>query len=191
MALADHAKIAVVLGGGVLPDGRPTRSTLARADAAAELVDRDVAFIVSGSHGNGPRPERTEADLMADRLVERGVARSRIFLEDQSRDTVSNAAFVAERYLAVLAPRPLIIVTSPFHMARGLETFSLVLGPRWPLETHPSAPGPNDGSRAATEKLYLGQTRALLAGMRPGDFARIAEHVRRTLPERISDAPRR
>ncbi len=191
MALVDHAEIAVVLGGGLRSDGGPTRSTIARADAAAELVERDIAFIVSGSRGNGPPPERTEADFMAERLVERGVARSRIFVEDESRDTVSNAAFVAERYLSALAPRRLVIVTSPFHMARSLETFSLVLGPPWPLEAHPSVPGPNEETRAATETLYLGHTRALLEGMRPGDFARIAERVRRTLHERVSDAPRR
>lgn len=191
MAVADHAEIVVILGGGLSPDGRPTRSTMARADAAAELIERDVAFIVSGSHGNGPKPERTEAEFMADRLIGRGVPRSRIFLEDQSRDTVSNAAFVAERYLSELTPRPLVIVTSPFHMARALETFSLVLGPDWPLEGHPSAPGPKDEARAATEMAYLDHTRALLKGTTPGDFARIAERVRRTLHERVSDAPPR
>ena len=127
--------IAVVLGGGLHADGTPTQPTLARADAAAELSRaRDVALIASGSHGNGPRPKITEAEIMARRLAERGVSRERIFLEDQSRDTLSNAAFVAELYLAGIAPRPLVIVTSPFHMARSLVTFGLVLGPSWPLE---------------------------------------------------------
>jgi uncharacterized SAM-binding protein YcdF (DUF218 family) len=189
--LAGYREIAVVLGGGLTRDGRPTSSTLARADAAAELAkDRDTAVIVSGSHGNGPKPARTEAELMADRLVERGTARSRIFLEDESRDTISNAAFVAERYLADLHPRPLRLVTSPFHMARSIATFALVLGPSWPLEAYPSAPEQREAEHAATEELYLVRTRALLSDLEPGDLTRIVERVRSTLHERAADAPR-
>lgn len=190
-ALAEYREIAVVLGGGLKEDGRPTSSTLARADAAAELAkDPDVAVIVSGSHGDGPKPARTEAELMADRLVERGIGRSRIFLEDESRDTVSNAAFVAQRYLAGLDPRPLRIVTSPFHMARSLATFALVLGSSWPLESYSSAPGSKEAEHAATEALYLERTRALLAGIEAGDLKRIGERVRATQHERVRDAPR-
>lgn len=190
-ALAKAREIIVVLGGGLKQDGRPTWSTLARADAAAELVrDRDLPVIVSGSHGNGPRPARTEAEQMAEHLVERGVARERIFLEDQSRDTITNAAFVAQRYLARLEPRPLRIVTSPFHMERSLATFALVLGPSWRLEGHPSAPGTKEGEHAANEALYLARTRALLADIEPGDVERIVERARATLHERVTDAQR-
>lgn len=79
-ALADYPEIAVVLGAGLKDDSTPNDSTLARADAAASLADaRDIAFIVSGSHGYEPTPEHTEAFFMAERLAARGVARSRIF----------------------------------------------------------------------------------------------------------------
>jgi len=189
--VADFPEIAVVLGCGLKEDGRPTWSTLARADAGAKLAkDREVAVIVSGSHGNGPKPTRTEAALMANRLTARGVDRSRIFLEDESRDTVTNAVFVAERYLAGVAPRPLRVVTSPFHMERSLATFAVVLGPSWPLKSHPAATRSKEPEHAATEALYLERTRALLAGIEPGDIARIAHRVRATLHERVSDAPR-
>lgn len=191
-ALASAREIVVVLGGGLQQDGRPTWSTLARADAAAEVAKNgDVPVIVSGSHGNGPRPARTEAEQMAERLVERGVARERIFLEDESRDTITNAAFVAQRYLARLDPRPLRIVTSPFHMERSLATFALVLGPSWPLAGHPSAAGTKEAEHAANEALYLARTRALLADIDPGDIARIVERARATLHERVTDAPPR
>ena len=189
--LASAGEIVVVLGGGLEPDGTPTWSTLARADAAAEYArERDVPVIVSGSHGNGPRPARTEAELLADRLVERGIARDRIFLEDESRDTITNATYVAQRYLAHLAPRPLRIVTSPFHLARSLETFALVLGPAWPVEGHPSAARANDADHTANEALYLARTRALMTGLEPGDVERIAERARATLHQRISDTRR-
>jgi uncharacterized SAM-binding protein YcdF (DUF218 family) len=191
-SLARYGEIAVALGGGLTADGRPNAATLARADAAAALAKaRDVAVIVSGSHGDGPRPERTEARHMADRLVSLGIAPGRIFVEDGSRDTLTNAAFVAERYLAALAPRPLIIVTQPFHMARAVTTFALVLGPRWPLEPYPATPGRRDADLAATEALYLARTRQRLEGIAPGDVRAIATRARETLPQNVSDAPRR
>lgn len=190
-SVADFPEIAVVLGAGVKADGRPTWSTVARADAGAELAkDRDLAVIVSGSHGNGPRPPRTEAALMADRLTAGGIDRSRIFLEDESRDTITNAVFVAERYLVGVAPRPLWIVTSPFHMARSLATFAFVLGPSWPLRSHPAAPGAKEAELAASEAMFLDRTRAVLAGIEPGDIPRIGERARATLHERVSDTSR-
>lgn len=189
-ALAAAREIVVVLGGGLKADGAPTWSTLARANAAAEYArDRDVPVIVSGSHGNGPRSARTEAEVMADRLVELGIQRQRIHLEDESRDTITNATFVARRYLAGLAPRPLRIVTSPFHMTRSLATFALVLGPSWRLEPHPAAAGPKEAVHAANEALYLERTRALLADLEPGDAERMHQRALATLHERVSDAP--
>jgi len=190
--LSKFREIAVVLGGGLLSDGTPTPSTLGRADAAAKLAsEREIALIVSGSHSDGPKPRITEADYMARRLVERGVGAERVFFEDESRDTVSNAAFVAERYLAGIEPRPLVIVTSPFHMARSLATFALVLGPAWPLESYPAARTTKEDAHAATEELYLGHTRARLEGLQPGDIRRIAERVRATMHRHVDDdAPR-
>lgn len=177
--LAGYREIAVVLGAGHRRDGSPTETTLARADAAAALArSRDIAFIVSGSHGGGPTPEHSEAHFMAERLVANGVPRARIFIEDESRDTLANAALVAERYLVDIAPRPLVIVTSPFHAARALAIFAMVLGAAWPLEVHLAPRTGQDEARGATETLYLGHARALLEGTTPGDIARIAARVR-------------
>lgn len=168
-----------MLGAGLEDDGSPTETTLARADAAASLArEPDIAFIVSGSHGDRPTPDHTEACFMAERLANNGVPRARIFLEDESRDTVANAALLAERFLAGIAPRPIVIVTSPFHMSRSLAIFAMVLGPSWPLEGHLAARTGQDQARDATETLYLDHARALLDGTTPGDIARIAERVR-------------
>ena len=188
--LARHPGLIVVRGGGISADGTPTPSTIARAEAAAALAQTsDLAIIVSGSHGDGPPPARTEASYMAGRLRERGVAPERIFLEDQSRDTLSNAAFVAERYLQHIAPRPLIVVTSPFHLARSVETFRLVLGSAWRIDGYAAPVGTNDDAHAANEALYLARTRARLEGIAAGDVARIARRVRETLPTNVSDEP--
>ena len=173
--VAAYPEIIVVLGGGMLPDGTPAPATLARAEAAADAARAhpDAAIICSGSHGVGRKPKRSEAASMADLIVERGVDRARIFLEDQSRDTIGNAVYVADRYLGAIPARPIYLVTSPFHLERSVETFRLVLGPDWQIEGVASAPAPDDGERAKHEPRFLMQTRAFLAGIAPGEVARM------------------
>ena len=115
---------------------------------------------------------------MTDLIAERGIDRERIFLEDESRDTVGNAVLVADRYLAAIPARPLDVVTSPFHLERSVETFRLVLGPAWEAQGVASAPAPDDGERAEHEPRYLMQTRAFLAGIAPGEVARMVAKLR-------------
>ncbi|MGH2489893.1 MAG: YdcF family protein [Candidatus Limnocylindria bacterium] len=179
-AVAAHPEIIVVLGGGVLPDGAPAPATLARATTAADVARAhpEAAIICSGSHGVGRKPRRSEAESMADLIAAAGVDRERIFLEDESRDTIGNAIHVAERYLGALQPRRLYIVTSPFHLERSVETFRLVLGPSWQVEGIASAPAADDAERAAHERRFLEQTRAFLAGIAPGEVARMSAKLR-------------
>jgi uncharacterized SAM-binding protein YcdF (DUF218 family) len=182
--LSAYPEIIVVLGGGMLPGGGPAPATLARAEAAADLARaRDSAAIIcSGSHGVGRKPRRSEAASMADLIVERGIDRERIYLEEESRDTIGNAVHVSDRYLAAIPARPLCLVTSPFHLERSVETFRLVLGPAWHIEGVASAPAPDDGERAKHERRFLMQTRAFLAGIAPGEVARMLSKLRRARP---------
>ena len=184
-SLDDHPELIVVLGGGMQPDGTPAASTLARATAGADLAREhpDAAIICSGSHGVGRRPKRSEAASMADIIVAAGVDRARIFLEDQSRDTIGNAVHVAERYLAAIAPRPIFLVTSPFHLDRSVKTFALVVGPQWPMRGVASEPASDDPERARHEERFLEQTRLYLADTTPGDIAGIAKKLRVRPPD--------
>ena len=179
--LAEHPELIVVLGGGMQADGTPAASTLARAAAAADVAREhaDAAIICSGSHGVGRKPQRSEAASMADAMVAAGVDPTRIFLEDESRDTIGNAVHVAERYLAAIAPRLIYLVTSPFHLDRSVKTFELVLGPRWSIRGIASGPVSDDPERARHEQRFLDQTRLWLADMTPGDIAGIAAKLRR------------
>ena len=115
---------------------------------------------------------------MAELIVAAGIGRERIFLEDQSRDTIGNAVYVAERYLAAIPPRTVYIVTSPFHLERSVETFRLVLGPSWFIVGVASAPAPDDAERAKHEPRFLMQTRAFLAGIAPGEVAPMVTKLR-------------
>ena len=179
-SVAAYPEIIVVLGGGMLPDGTPAPATLARGRAAADLARAhpQAAIICSGSHGVGRKPRRSEAASMADLVVAQGIDRARIFLEDQSRDTIGNAVFVAERYLSAIPPRRVYVVTSPFHLERSVETFRLVLGEAWETRGVASAPAPDDADRAKHERRFLQQTREFLAGIAPGEVSRISAKLR-------------
>jgi uncharacterized SAM-binding protein YcdF (DUF218 family) len=119
---------------------------------------------------------------MADLIVDRGVDGERIFLEDESRDTIGNAVHVADRYLVAIPARSIFLVTSPFHLERSVETFRLVLGPAWEIVGVASAPAPGDGERAKHEPRFLMQTRAFLAGIAPGEVARMLAKLRKAPP---------
>jgi uncharacterized SAM-binding protein YcdF (DUF218 family) len=164
----------------MLPGDTPAPATLARAVAAADLAGAhpDAAIICSGSHGVGRKPRRSEAASMAELIVERGIDRERIFLEDESRDTIGNAVYVADRYLRAIPARQIFLVTSPFHLERSVETFRLVLGPAWETLGVASAPAPDDGERAKHEPRFVMQTRAFLAGIAPGEVARMVAKLR-------------
>ncbi|HEV8229666.1 MAG TPA: YdcF family protein [Candidatus Limnocylindria bacterium] len=178
--LTAYPELIVVLGGGMRPDGSPAPATLARAAAAADLARAhpDAAIICSGSHGVGRRPHRSEAASMAGLIAEAGIERDRLFVEEESRDTIGNAVFVAERYLTALTPRPLYLVTSPFHLERSVETFRLVLGAAWPIQGVASAPAPDDAERAKHERRFQQQTRLFLGGFGAGDVAAMSAKLR-------------
>lgn len=178
--LAGFPEVAVVLGGGVLADGRPSASTTARARATALLAQRrpHLAVIASGSHGDGPAPQQTEAAVIADLLVEAGVAPERIFREQRSRDTIGNAVEVATQYLAKIEPRPVYLVTSPFHLERALVTFRHVLGWAWQVQAVSAEETDDDRARANSETRFLQETFAFFQGTKAGDLPAIEKRFR-------------
>jgi len=165
--------IVVVLGGGMSNDGRGGPATILRARKAVKLAKANPTwtFILSGDGRADPASsDLTEAQLMARILVEAGVDRSRLLLEDESRDTIGNAVLVAARYLRHLQPRTLYVVTSPFHATRALLLFRGVLGPAWDVQVAASSPARGDATRRANEPGGIDWTRRFFAGITPGDL---------------------
>ena len=169
-----------MLGGGFSPDGEPSASTVARARAAAHLAQKrpELAIIASGSHGDGAVPAKSEAAIMADLIADSGVPRERLFLEEHSRDTIGNAVEVAARYLAGIEPRPIYLVTSPFHLERALVVFRNVLGFAWQVQAVAAEDTDDDLKRANSETTFLQETFAFFEGLRPGDIEAIEKKYR-------------
>lgn len=111
---AAPADTAVVLG-MALEKGRPNRDLLHRVAAAANWAQGHpgAALVVTGGNRNGGL---SEAEVMRDLLVERGVAPGRIILEDRAVDTPANFQNVARM---IDPARPVVIITSGYHMLRA------------------------------------------------------------------------
>ena len=124
-----QAQALVLLGGGVSPpSGRATDINLgAAADRvwyAARLFHAGKAPLLLLSGGSDPqRHAFSEARAMAVFLQDLGVPAPALVLEEDSRNTLENAAFSA-KLLNERGIRHVLLVTSALHMPRALALFS-------------------------------------------------------------------
>jgi uncharacterized SAM-binding protein YcdF (DUF218 family) len=185
MGVADAPELAAVLGGGLAPGGGPLPSTTARAHRAAQLARErpELALICTGDRQlEAAEGTPSEAALMRGLIVGWGVAPERVALEEESRETIGNAVLTAIRYLRDIEPRPLAVISSPFHLLRATETFRHVLGSPWQIQAIASDETDDDIARAARETRYLQETTAFFDGVRPGDFRAMARRLRERWP---------
>ena len=117
---AAQADYAIVLG-LALENGKPAPDLLARLDTAKAYLEKypEARLILTG--GNADESGRTEADVMRDLLVERGVAEDRLILEDQAKTTKENFRNIAG---IVSAEEPVVMISSNYHMDRAVQTAS-------------------------------------------------------------------
>jgi len=95
-----------------------------RMTAMAELARRfpDARIVFSGGSGRLLYEGATEAELAERLFVSFGIEKSRLTLEDKSRDTAENARMTRD----VVKPKPnerWLLVTSAYHMPRAIALF--------------------------------------------------------------------
>jgi uncharacterized SAM-binding protein YcdF (DUF218 family) len=123
----------VVLGGAISSGVSAARGGTAldeaaeRVTATAELARRypNARIIFSGGNGSLIDDEGPEAPYAVRQLVALGVDHDRITAEEQSRNTLENAAY--SRLLA--NPKPgerWLLVTSAYHMPRAMAAYRAV-----------------------------------------------------------------
>lgn len=116
---ADEDCTVIVLGCQVFPDGHPSLILRGRIQAAYDYLTThpDAVCIASGGQ-NGSEPI-SEALCIRNTLVDMGIDKGRILMEDSSRSTEENlrfsAALVRERGL----PATAAIASDNFHQLRG------------------------------------------------------------------------
>ncbi|KRO25026.1 YdcF family protein [Lactiplantibacillus fabifermentans] len=114
----------VVLGAGLMPDGRPTRTLSYRLKAAAKLYHQQrvkthqpLTIVVSG--GQGADEVMAESTAMRQYLVAIGVPREAIVEENQSTSTAENLK-LSHAVLVKRLPRyRAVMVTSDYHVLRA------------------------------------------------------------------------
>ncbi|QDQ03382.1 YdcF family protein [Lysinibacillus fusiformis] len=111
------ATYMIVLGAKVKPGGVPSLSLKNRLEESIEYLNTypHVKVIVSG--GQGSDEDRTEASVMLDYLVKRGIPAERILVEDQSTSTYENLLF--SRDVLPEGTKQITIVSNDFHLQRA------------------------------------------------------------------------
>lgn len=120
----------IVLGGPIDVDVSEARHTPVvrngadRLFAAAALARRypHAKIVFTGGNANLVATEAKEADYAGTLLESFGIARERLILERQSRNTYENALFTRE----LVKPKPgerWLLVTSAYHMPRSVGLF--------------------------------------------------------------------
>lgn len=138
-----HADAIVVLGSTVNADGSLPLHAEQRAARAASLHAAGVAprVIFSGCCNlTAPEsPPISEAAAMAAYAESVGTPRSAILLEEESRDTIGNAYFVARRFLEPNGWTSIRVVTSDFHVPRTTWVFQKILGAAYDISFSPAS----------------------------------------------------
>ena len=113
-------KVVIILGNRLNDDGSITEIQKQRLELALEIEKEfnPDYYILSGGPAN-PVPNKSEAQAMYEYLIEKGIKKERLILEDQSYSTVANAKYsipIAKK----LNPDLIIICTSAYHLGNPI-----------------------------------------------------------------------
>lgn len=108
----------VVLGSQVKRSG-PSAMTRYRLNAAIEVLNRypDMICVLSG--GQGADEPWSEAQGMSDYLIDRGISKDRLYLEDRSTNTRENLSFSKMVIMDNDLNEHMAIVSNDFHVYRA------------------------------------------------------------------------
>ncbi|MER2105972.1 MAG: YdcF family protein [Solibacillus sp.] len=116
IAQGEHEYV-IILGAKVKPGGVPSLSLKNRLDVAAVYLAEHphITAIVSG--GQGHDEDRTEASVMSDYLIDKGIDTARIIEEDESTSTYENLLYSKE--LLPQNTNAVTIISNDFHLRRA------------------------------------------------------------------------
>lgn len=113
-----NADYIIVLGAQVRGT-KITKSLKYRLDTSISYLEENQNTHVIVSGGQGPGEDIAEADAMSQYLMEKGIDKRRILVEDQSRNTNENILF-SKKFIKG-NNKEIIIVSNGFHVFRGMS----------------------------------------------------------------------
>ena len=111
-------KVLIVLGCRV-KGTEPSLALLKRVDSAYFYLFGNPEAVAVLSGGQGSDEMISEAECMKRLLMGRGIAESRLFIEDKSTSTYENIRF-SKKYLDELDVKEAAVATSEYHQKRAL-----------------------------------------------------------------------
>jgi uncharacterized SAM-binding protein YcdF (DUF218 family) len=115
---SDGAAQNVIVLGIALENGKPTDDLICRLDTAEQylLEHPEASAILTG--GNADDSGKTEAAVMRDILLARGIPEKQMILEDQADSTKANFRNAAN----LIDPNaPVVLISSNYHMDRAVQ----------------------------------------------------------------------
>ncbi len=115
---ADKERVIIVLGCRVKWD-RPSLSLIKRVDTAYDFLTKNPKAVAILSGGQGKDEALSEAECMKNLLLEKGIDKNRLILENKSTTTDENIAFSLKIIDALGLDKSVAIATSEYHQLRA------------------------------------------------------------------------
>jgi uncharacterized SAM-binding protein YcdF (DUF218 family) len=138
-----HCKaIGIVLGGGVANNSTLPKDVVLRLEKAYELyTEKYVQTLILTGGCTNKKIRLSEAKVMYYYLLNKGIPKQDLLIEDKAKDTIGNAVYTKEMILKKNLHRTIILVTSDYHLKRALRLFLHIFGNGWIIAgaaSHPS-----------------------------------------------------
>ncbi|MCY3781820.1 MAG: YdcF family protein [Chloroflexi bacterium] len=121
---AEESDVIIVLGAGLLRDGRPGWALTRRSLHGADLWRQGIAPYVLCAGGKAESYPRSEAAACREVLLSSGLPAGVIILEEKSRSTEENAIF-SKRLMIDEGFADAVLVSDSYHMLRASWLFQL------------------------------------------------------------------
>lgn len=123
----DNSLCIVVLGYQLNADGTMKDELIGRLETALDNADKypNAYILVTGGGTASANSLATEADCMAEWLIENGIAEDKVIIENMSKTTAENALFsyaILDRDYPEVSS--IAIVTSDYHIPLGCMLFN-------------------------------------------------------------------
>ena len=115
---AENNETVLILGCG-LYGSRPSRALMQRMDRAIRYLNISPASNVIVSGGQGRNEDISEAEAMYTYLMEHGISKARIYVENQSTNTKENVLFSKKIIEENNLSKDIAVSTQEFHMYRA------------------------------------------------------------------------
>ena len=122
----DNSLVIIVLGFCLKPDGSMKDELKGRLLKAVSIAREypDAYILVTGGGTASKNKDATEADVMAEFLISKGINSEQIIIENRSQTTVENAIFsseiICDKYPEITKA---VMVTSDYHVPFGAVLF--------------------------------------------------------------------